>query len=364
MWSMFVDGMPFELDKEDQQLGGSETAGMLMAKNLAAMGHEVNLFGRSDREGIFSGVRYHNVARYPGWVTTVPHDVAIVQRIPQPYQLEMQSHVNMFWMHDLAMRRARDPMLSVFWNVNKVLVLSKFMRDQYKEVYGLPDDIFMTTTNGIDLCRIREIPEQKRDPMLLVYTARPERGLDILLEETFPRLLKADPEMKLVIAGYNNYVQELQQLYMKIQQLISKYGGRVRHVGALSKPDLYTLYKSAALYVYPSNFEEISCITAMECMACGLPMIGGTIGALPETLHKQAGKLIPWHEGKGARDGDYQENFAESCLYFIRNPLVWRAASEAGHRAAEKMDWSAVAEEWEAIVYQLLDEGGVQQEAA
>ncbi len=353
-WAIFVDGMPFEIDKPEQQLGGSETAGLLMAKILAARGHEVNLFGRHEREGIFSKVRYHNVARYPQWVTNVPHDVTIVQRVPQALNMETQSHLTWLWMHDLAIRRARDVTFGVSWNVSKILVLSQFHRNQYRDTYGLPESVFHITRNGIDTCFISEVPEQTRDRKLLVYTARPERGMDLLLEETFPRLLRADAEITLKLAGYNNYVEQLQGLYAKCNQLMNKFGGRVQHVGALTKSDLYKLYKTAALYVYPSNFEEISCITAMECMACGLPMVGGTIGALVETLPAECGKLIPWREEKDAKDPEFQDNFVETCLYYLRNERVWQSASEAGVQHAKGLDWEGVAEDWERLAYASL----------
>lgn len=353
-WSFYVDGMQFDPSDDNQQLGGSESAGLLLCRSLAARGHDVNLFGKHTREGVFSGVRYHNVARYAQWVTNVVHDVAVIQRTPEPLMLEMQAEIAMIWFHDLALRRYFEPIRNRMWNAQRVLVLSQFMRDQYKRVYDFPDSILHVTRNGIDLCKIKEAEDPKREQKLLVYTARPERGMEILLEQTFPRLLKADPDLRLALAGYNAYVPELQPLYAKCQNLVNRFGGRVRHYGALNKDDLYKLYKTAWLYIYPSNFEEISCITAMECMAAGLPMVGGRVGALPETLPQTCGKLIPWSEEKPALHEEYQENFVEACLYFLRNELAWKRASEAGKAHAEHLDWDGVAKEWDTNVQSLL----------
>jgi len=263
-------------------------------------------------------------------------------------------------MHDLALRRSAEGIRGVMWNVERnggILVLSEFMKKQYMEVYGLPESVFHVTRNGIDLCMIDDVPEQPRDFKLVVYTARPERGMDILLEETFPRLLKADPELKLVLSGYEHYVEQLRPLYQKIEMLIRKYSGRVKHVGALSKLDLYKLYKTAALYVYPSNFEEISCITAMELMACGTPMVCSAYGALPETLPAACGKLIRLNEDKGgALEPRYQDDFVTAVLHLLRNPLNWKQMSEAGKKLATRLGWDGVAGDWETLALRIREE--------
>ncbi len=357
-WAFFIDGMVMDPDTLDKaSLGGSETAGIQLCRALAERGHEVNLFCRCTKDGIFGGVRFHNLARYMPWVTTIAHDIAVVQRIPHPFQTPTQGKVHFFWMHDLALRRYADPMRGNMWNVDRLFVLSEMMKKQYMQVYGLPDDVFYVTRNGIDHCLIDDVEEQKRDPKLVIYTARPERGMDLLLEEVFPRLLKADPEVRLILSGYDHYVDHLRPLYQKCEYLINRYAGRVRHVGALTKAELYKLYKTAMVYVYPSNFEEISCITAMELMASGTPMVGSALGALPETLPRSCGTLVQWkEEKKGAHDEEYQIRFTEAVLFLLRNPKAWEQMSLAGIRHAKALGWDGVAEDWEGLALQLREE--------
>jgi len=356
-WAFFVDGMQLDpSDLDDKALGGSETAGVQLCRALADRGHEVNLFCRCSKEGIFGRVRFHNVGRYGGWITSIEHDVAVVQRIPHPFTIPTQGKLHMFWMHDLALRRHADSYRGVMWNVDRILVLSEFHKKQYVEVYGLPEDVFFVTRNGIDLCLPDKVEEPQRDPKLLIYTARPERGMDILLEETFPRILRLDPDVRLILSGYDHYVDHLRPLYQKCEFLVNRFAGRVRHMGALSKLDLYKLYKTARVYIYPSNFEEISCITAMELMACGTPMVCSALGALPETLPRACGTLIPWDEKKnGARDEAYQSNFAEAVLYLLRNDKAWEQMSDAGKRHAKRLSWDGVAEDWERLALSLRE---------
>jgi len=394
-WTFFVDGMPFDgAAPEGKSLGGSETAGLHLARALAARGHEVHLFCRTDKEATHDGVRYHGIQHYVEWTTNVAHDVAVVQRVPHPLTLPIAAPVRLLWVHDLALKRTADPMRGILWACDRVMVLSQFMKRQYQNVYGLPDSALHVTRNGIDLRMLEAAPgppEGVRDMKAIVFTARPERGMDILLEETFPRLLREDPELRLYLAGYANYPDFLRPLYDKCQRLIDRFAGRVRHLGPLSKQDLYKLYKTAALYIYPTDFEEISCITAMECMAVGLPIVASDLAALTETVAPGAGVLVghPSEPGtalkelgtggavaqadgswrmpglelfdpqKGARSKYYQEVFVRACLRLLRDPEAWAAASRAGQEAAKALDWDGVAAEWEALAGTLVTEEGL-----
>jgi len=350
----FVAGMPFQGDSHGKKaLGGSETAGLYMARGLAARGHQVEMFCQCEQPGIYEGVEYRRIDDFPRYAmdTNDPHDVTVIQRVPNPLMVTLASHVQWWWMHDLALRRYVEMVRGVSWNVNAILTVSEWHRQQMLEVYGLEKDLVVATRNGIDLGLIQSVEgPPERDLNSLVYTARPERGMDILLESIFPRLLQARPTLTLTLAGYENYVQELQPLYQKIQMLVARFGGRVRHVGALTKPDLYRLYKSSALYLYPSDFEEVSCITAMEVAACGLPFVASDRAALPETCLPEASLLIPLDEvHQGARNVEYQNRFVTATLDLLNDPARMQAMSAAGIAGAVKYDWAGVAAEWEAL---------------
>jgi glycosyltransferase involved in cell wall biosynthesis len=258
----FVAGMPFNGDSLGKKaLGGSETMGLYMARGLAARGHNVTMFCNCEQPGIYEGVIYKNVSEFIKLAIDRdnPHDVTIVQRVPEPFTIPLASRVQFWWMHDLALKRYMQAVQGVAWNFDRILTVSEWHRQQMLAVYGLEPSIVVATRNGIDLDLIRSIPDPpERDMNALVFTARPERGMDTLLEHIFPALLRQKPELKIYLAGYENYVEQLAPLYNKIQMLVKRYEGRVRHLGGLSKPDLYRLYKSSAIYTYTTDFEEVS----------------------------------------------------------------------------------------------------------
>lgn len=348
--TMVIPGLRFDGNTINQTgLGGSETAAYYMAFNLAKLGHRVRLFCSIENNGVFDGVHYQPIGEFKSYITSSPHDVLIVQRSPEVFGTQTAAKINILWCHDLALNRGTDVFRGVVWNIDKVFVLSQFMLDQYKEVHSVDDNsVFYKTTNGIDLSLFDGLENIKRDRKKLMYAARPERGLDKLLSLILPKLLKKDPSYTLYIAGYDNQVDHMQGFYNQIDALKAQFGDNVVTLGSLPKRKLYEEYASAGAYVYPlpspimENFDEVSCITAMECQAAGLPFISTDRGALPETLGKGAGILI---------DGDpmseqYADQFVDAIVNVTTNDVVFSKMSKAGRRHAQSMDWLDVAKKW------------------
>lgn len=349
-----VPGLPFNGDTfPKQSLGGSETAGYYMARALAKLGHRVTVFCSTERPVQCADVDYLPLAMFRQYTEFTIHDVCVVQRAGDMFAAQSKARFSALWCHDLALLRQEARTRGTAWNYDKLFVLSDFMREQYKQVYGLPDDLVYQTRNGVDLelvARVREAVSAKvaRNPLSLVYSARPERGLDILLREIMPRILKHEPQARLFLSAYDNQVPDLNDFYSGCDAAARALGDRVVKLGALTKEQLYEVYHASALYVYPTpstlapDFDEVSCISAMEAQACGLPVVTSARGALPETLAPAAGALI----SEAPHTEAYYDAFAEAALGFMRDPQAWRAASEAGLERAQSLSWDTVAAEW------------------
>lgn len=354
--TMAVPGLPFNGETFDKQsLGGSESAGYYMARALAALGHKVTVF--CDTQPVrCADVDYLPISMFRQYVEFSQHDVCIVQRQPELMPGICRARLSLFWCHDLALRRMGGIVNGSMWNFDKVLVLSEFMRDQYKQAYGLPDEVLFVTRNGVDLAAVARakaaVPAEVRpNPLSLVYSARPERGLDILLGEVMPRILKHEPQARLFLSTYLNPTEQLADFYTHCKMLSDRLGDRVVFLGHLTKERLYEVYHSAGLYTYPlpsrpnADFDEIYCISAAEAQACGLPIVCSARGALPETVAPEAGVLI----SEPVHTEAYYEAFAGACLRLMRDPAAWQAASAAALARGATLDWAPVAEQWTAM---------------
>ena len=358
----YINGMKFDGNTlKEHSLGGSETAGLCMARELAKRGHDVTMFCNTDKPDKYDGVIYYNIDNFVPFMGYTKVDVCIIQRIPQMFQTTLKSKVNILWQHDVAVKRARNDFTGSLWNVDEVFALSDFHIKQMSEIYRVPEEIFWKTRNGIDPVTLD--PTIERRPKRLIYTARPERGMDILLNDIMPKVWEKDPEVELVLAGYDNTVEQMRPFYDALAAKVvehQKAGRKVEHLGALTKADLYKEYQKATLYAYPTEFAEISCITAMECMANGLPFISRDVAALKETLnyHKEAnvnaGCLLKVH--KEQEPEEWKKDFARTLLKLISEPTWVENYSAGGKAFAESHLWSQVAEEWETHFYDLFKE--------
>jgi len=265
----------------------------------------------------------------------------------------INARLNLLWCHDLAVGRNRDSFRSALWNVDRVIVLSEFMKRQYEQVHELDADAVWVSRNGVDLELFSEVEKEgiRRDRNRLVFASRPERGLDVLLRDVMPAALARNPDLKLYIAGYGNRAPEWQTFYATCEALADRLGDRVVRVGHLAKRDLYRLYFSAGACVYPTpspefaGFREVSCITAMECQAAGLPMVSTATGALPETLAPGAGVLLDAPRC-GKWQADSVDGFVGALDRLIRDDGAWEMASALGRDRARSLDWSDVCRDW------------------
>jgi glycosyltransferase involved in cell wall biosynthesis/SAM-dependent methyltransferase len=315
---------------------------------MARLGHHVVMFANCERPGMYDGVLYKRIGEFANYVMHAPHDVAIVQRMPEAFAAKMNNRLNVLWCHDLAVGRRADVFRSTMWNVDKIAVLSDFMAEQYREAYQVDASALWRTRNGIDVDVITAAAAPARDRNRLIFGARPERGLDVLVDRIFPTLLMKRDNLTLALATYGNEVAHLRSFHEQIARRVAEFGPRVAMLPPLSKPAYYEQLAQSGVYVYPTPsptapmFREISCITAMECQAAGLPIVTSRIGALPETIAPGAGTLI---DGDASSD-EYLVDFCDAVLRYVRDDAAWAAASEAGRRHGATLGWGPVAEQW------------------
>ena len=321
---MHCSGMPFNGNTiNEKSLGGSETAAYYIAKELAAKGHGVTLFTNHPDGGVWDGVNYVYVgeisestplgATFEFYARNTPHDMLIIQRHPQAFIKPYASKVNIVWLHDLALYRSKDIFLSQMWNVDAVLTVSEYHKQQVCDVYNLKPEIVFPVLNGVDLDLFDfskgDKPSKKLSDLvkelkgegkkLLTYSSRPERGLNNLVfkDGIMSRLLEECPEAHLVVCGYDNTTPHMAEFYHALWQKCDELPN-VTNVGALTKRDLAYLMSEATLHTYPTEFEEVSCITAMECAMAKLPFISSAHAALPETCEGSGSVLLDLKGGK------------------------------------------------------------------
>jgi glycosyltransferase involved in cell wall biosynthesis/2-polyprenyl-3-methyl-5-hydroxy-6-metoxy-1,4-benzoquinol methylase len=368
-------GIPFNGETiRERSLGGSESAAYYVAKELAARGHKVSIFTKHETEGEWDDVRYLFMGnqteqfpmgdRFHFYATQTPSDVIISQRHPLSFQHRLASKVNILWLHDIALRRNQPALLSTMKQVDRVMTVSQMHKDQIIDSWKLTEDVITPIHNGVDrslyVDNDEELPDSFQEAvygdderkLVLLYQSRPERGLGNLVapDGIMERLLETRPDARLFVCSYDHDVPAMQGFYEALYQQVEALPNCV-NMGSLPKRQLAKVQQHCDLLVYPTEFEEVSCITAMEAMNAGLPMIASKFAALPETCKGAGVKLIK-HNSKGESD---IPRFADMIARIDVDSADYKTMVEKQLKKAEEFTWERVTTEVECIINECLD---------
>lgn len=371
-------GMPFNGETvQTKSLGGSESAAYYQARELARRGHRVTVFTSSQEQGEWDGVTYlwagepNQIAslgeRFEFYARNTPHDVLIIQRHPLAFHQRFASKVNIWQLHDLALFRTAAMANHGMWQVDAVTAVSQWHKKQICEVYGFKPEFVQVVRNGVDpelyesglsirdmgaANRAYELRDEKR--FVLLYQSRPERGLEHLVRPGGIMDQLGDTEAHLLVCTYDNKPLQMQAYYGQLEAWgIAR--GNVTFLDPLSKPQLAALQRACNLLVYPTEFEEVSCITAMEAMHAGLPMLTSTVGSLPETCMDSGTMFMPLKDGK-ANEDSFVSQIREFCDEVPTPSQSWLDGARMRQaEAARTRTWTHAVDQLEACIEQCFE---------
>jgi MMP alpha-(1->4)-mannosyltransferase len=148
--------------------------------------------------------------------------------------------------------------------------------------------------NGVDVYRFAPAKggaeRMDLEMPLIVCVARGlevRKGIDCLIE-AFAAVQRVSAA-ELVIVGKDSHGLR-GQLLAKARAL--DVADKITIIDSVSQRDLISLYQRATITVVPSVLEGFS-RPALESMACGTPVVGSAVGAIPELLNENSGVLVP-----------------------------------------------------------------------
>jgi glycosyltransferase involved in cell wall biosynthesis len=154
--------------------------------------------------------------------------------------------------------------------------------------YAVPAERITVAPPGTDRARtVRPNGASTLVALLAVGSIVPRKGYDVLIGALAGL---TDLAWHLTIAGDDRDPATAAKLRADIEH--HKLGPRISLLGAVSASRLAELYALSELFVLPSRYEGFGMAYA-EAIAHGLPVIGTTAGAIPETVPASAGVLIP-----------------------------------------------------------------------
>ncbi|MEO6132418.1 MAG: N-acetyl-alpha-D-glucosaminyl L-malate synthase BshA [Saprospiraceae bacterium] len=229
-----------------------------------------------------------------------------------------------------------------------VTAVSKHLRQQTCEQLKIHKDIEVIY-NFIDFSRFtRSNKEHFRMAIapagekILVHTSnfrKVKRIEDVI--QTFDIVLRHMP-VKLLLVGDGPERQKMERMCREM--------GIFEHVRFLGKQDaVEEILAVADLFIIPSANESFG-LSALEAMACEVPVISSNAGGLPEVnIHGVTGFL--------SEIGDVK-SMAENALMLLQNPEMLQTFRHNALEQAKRFDISIILPQYEAYYQKILSKFG------
>ncbi|MCG2741500.1 MAG: glycosyltransferase family 4 protein [Syntrophaceae bacterium] len=213
--------------------------------------------------------------------------------------------------------------------IQKIITVSECSKRDIGREFRIPTGRFRVVPNGINLDCFYPLNGIKRaDDQILVTNSAdtPLKGLRYLLEAVAE--IRRERKIRLVVIGKPKMDGEIERLIAELS-----LGDTVRFTGRIPHEEFARLYAEATMAVIPSLYEGFG-MPAGEAMACGVPVISTSGGALPEVVGN-AGILVPPADKSALKEAilalldnpERRRRLGEAGLARVKGSITWRHAA-------------------------------------
>ena len=297
------------------------TFGMRAQRLLQRLGRCYDIV--HDNQSLSYGVRA--IARVLPTVATIHHPITVDRKIAIQAETTIWKKAKQWrWYSFINMQKRVAPKLA------GIITVSRTTMEDIGREFGIPENRFTVVPNGIDTESFHPLAGVERRPGRIMVTASadtPLKGLKYLLH-AMAALAPAHQDLHLVVIGQPGRSSP-------IVKLIADLGlnGRVRFTGHITQEEYLRQYARASMAVVPSLYEGFG-LPAGEAMACGVPVISTTGGALPEVVG-DAGLLVPPGDSDALRRAmvrlldqpDYARTLGQAGFRRVQAHFTWEQAA-------------------------------------
>jgi len=290
-----------------------------------------------DNQSLSYGIQ--RISRYAPTVATIHHpitidrDIAIRSASPLWKKLKQVR-----WYSFVGMQK------KVARKLPHIITVSKSSGRDISRQFKIPYDRFRIVPNGIDTRLFYPLPEIKRLKNQIMVTNSadtPLKGLDYLLPAV--KEISRNHDVRLLVIGA---LKKGGAVEKRVRQL--GIGHLLTFTGRIDGRELVRHYARSTVAVIPSIYEGFG-LPAGEAMACRIPVIGTTGGALPEVIGS-TGILVPPADSP---------SLAKALRDVIENPALADRLARAGYqRVQDEFTWPKAAAKTVAAYREAIDAYG------
>ena len=394
-------------------LGGKETGGMNvyvreLSRELAARGHHVDIFTRSqdptvphEVPGLEIGACVYHVPAGPEQPYNkhrlfcyLPEFARGVQQIAAAEKIRYDVYHAHYWLSGWVARELQRsqpaPLVQMFHTLgalknqvarnaaeretecrievegeimqfaNRIVASTPRDRQQMIDLYDAPTDKIVIIPSGVDLALFHPIPvavakEYLGTPLenhsvLFVGRIDPIKGIDIWFK-AMAMIVQENPALrgKMCVCLIGGDVDEEAMPDAELARLQTLkdelgIGDLVTFLGRREQSSLPYYYAAADVVVMPSLYESFGMV-ALEAMACGTPVVASDVGCLSFVVRDgETGFLVPERDPRALAD-------CLGCL--LRDPELRARLGKRGVEVAREYSWSCIADQIEEMYEQV-----------
>jgi len=225
--------------------------------------------------------------------------------------------------------------------LDRIITVSHDSAREITHAFGVPPEKIRVVYNGLDSKEFAPIPAIPKKPKSLIFVGNSEdrkKGLLYLLQAL--TYLPEDITLTVVDGGAprRSFATMLTERF--------RLGNRVSFTGKINPGDLIRYYCGAEIAVVPSLYEGFG-FPAAEAMACELPVVSSTAGALPEVVGDDgAALLVPPRDARA---------IADAVRKLIDNPdLRRRMGRAARERILKLFTWENAARQMVEVYREVI----------
>lgn len=327
----------YEWDEDvykEKGIGGSETAAVEMARHLAEItGRKVIVFNPRTTTKIFGKVEYRPCREVPAYF----RDHAPALHVGWRHALKFSTDPLYAWCHDLGTHGIENPA-----NYHKALVLSDFHKGYVKSFFGVPEEKIIVTKNGLEPKRFEKSPDKIFGKV--IFSSSPDRGLDRAIR-VMREVVKMVPDAELhCFYGFDNMRKMgLTTEVERLERMVSDHPF-VKFHGNVTQARLTEEMQTSSVWLYPTNFAETYCITAIEALSSKTYPVAREWGALQNTLRDAADKKMATLISHDCETEEEVALYADATIDALLS------------RAWERMEIEPKSFSWESVAHQWVKE--------
>lgn len=393
-----IIGIPYDGNTINTQgLGGSESAVILVARELSQIGFEVTVFNNCGidhaQPGIYDNVTYSQLSNLSN---DHEFDIVISSRTVIPFtkpedynklgdgrampfqsmalydRIVSKAQMRILWMHDtFCLGDNLIEELAVANRITDIFTLSDFhltyvanCNHGRKRNFEVLKNKMFITRNGARNYKT-EVDINAKDPNLFVYNASVTKGMIPLVNLIWPHVKRHIPNARLkIIGGYyrfstNSAPDQQEQDWRRMAADPALVNLGIEFTGVIPQREIADILSNASYMLYPSAFPETFGISSLESLLYNTPIITCRFGALEEIALDGACYLIDYAIEPNGLFPDINvpeqvEKFVAMTVQAYHNKYLHQQKQYYCNIIKDIVGWDSIALQWKQMMFKKL----------